>query len=97
MSNLSLVASILKANLSLKQILVAGMAFPVDARFFDNYPFLFGKEDVADRKYPHKHSEYQERMTALVSTYYSEKLLEPKTSTFIPLGLLKVGRITTVL
>ena len=40
-----------KANLSLEQILedeVAGMAFPVDARLFDNYPLVFGKEeDVA--------------------------------------------------
>ena len=37
-----------KANLSLEQILedeVAGMAFPVDARFFDNYPFVCGNED----------------------------------------------------
>ena len=47
-----------KANLSLEQILedeVAGMAFPVDARFFDNYPLLFGKD--AGRQYPHEHSE----------------------------------------
>ena len=72
-----------KSNLSLEQILedeVAGMAFPVDARFFDNYPLVFGKEDdVAGRQYPHEHSECQERMKELVSTYYGEKFLEPKT------------------
>ena len=72
-----------KANLSLEKILedeVAGMAFPVDARFFDNYPLVFGKEDdVAGRQYPREHSECQERMKELVSTYYGEKFLEPKT------------------
>ena len=49
-----------KANLTLEQILedeVAGMAFPVDAQFFDNYPFVFGKEDdVAGWQNPHEHS-----------------------------------------
>ena len=57
-----------KANLSLEQILedeVASMAFPVDARFFDNYPLLFGKEDdVAGRQYPHEHSECEENERA---------------------------------
>ena len=41
------------SNMSLEQILedeVTGMAFPVDARFFDNYPLVFAKEDdVAGR------------------------------------------------
>ena len=72
-----------KANLSLEQILedeVAGMAFPVDARFFDNYPLVFGKEDdVAGCQYPHEHSECQERMKELVTAHYGDKFLEPKT------------------
>ena len=72
-----------KSNLSLEQILedeVAGMVFPVDARFFDNYPLVFGKEDyVVGRQYPHEHSECQERTKELVSTYYGENFLEPKT------------------
>ena len=50
---------IAKVNLSLEQILedeVAGMAFPIDARFFDNYPLVFGKEDdVAGRQHPREH------------------------------------------
>ena len=60
-----------KANLSLEQILedeVAGMAFPVDTRFFDNYSLVFGKEDdVAGCQYPHEQCECQERMKELVT------------------------------
>lgn len=59
MWNFNLVVStevLAKVNLSLEQILkdeVAGMAFPVDARFFDSYPLVFGKEeDAAGRQYP---------------------------------------------
>ena len=72
-----------KANLSLEQILedeVAGMAFPIDARFFDNYPLVFGKEDdVAGRQYPYEPSDCQERMKELVSARYGDKFLEPNT------------------
>ena len=70
--------------MTLEQILedeVAGMAFPVDARFFDNYPLVFGKEDdVAGRHNPHEHSDCLERMKELVTAHYGEKYLEPKTS-----------------
>ena len=69
--------------MSLEQILedeVAGMAFPIDARFFDNYPLVFGKEDdVAGRQNPREHSDCQERMKELVTAQYGEKFLEPKT------------------
>ena len=72
-----------KANLSLEKILedeVVGMAFPVDARFFDNYPLVFGKEnEVAGRQYPHKQSECQDKMKELVTAHYGEKFIESKT------------------
>ena len=87
-----------KSNLSLEQILedeAAGMAFPVDARFFDNYQLVFDKEDdVAGRQYPHEHSECQKRMKELVSTY-CEKNLGTKNFPIYSLGVLE-GGITTV-
>ena len=90
---------IAKVNLSLEQILedeVAGMAFPIDARFFDNYPLVFGKEDdVAGRQNPREHSDCQERMKELVTAQYGEKFLEPNTlfHTYF-LGALVDGIIT---
>ena len=55
---------IAKVKLSLEQILedeVAGMAFLIDAWFFENYPLVFGKEDdVAGRQNPREHSDCQE-------------------------------------
>ena len=74
-----------KANLSLEKILedeVVGMAFPVDAHFFDDYPCFFGEEDdIAGRQYPHGHSECTEAMKNLVTAHYGKEFLEPKTLT----------------
>ena len=70
------------ANLSLEKILedeVAGMAFPIDSRFFDEYPLVFGKDDIAGRQYPLYQSECMQATKDLVSAYYGEKFLEPKT------------------
>ena len=61
-----------KANLSLKKMLedeVAGMAFPVDARFFDDYLIVFGEDDVAGHQYPHGHSECTEAVRNLVTAH----------------------------
>ena len=73
---------LVKANLSLEKILedeVAGMAFPVDARFFDDYSLVFGEEDdMAGRQYPHGHSECTKAVRNLVTAHYGE-FLEPKT------------------
>ena len=72
-----------KTNLSLEKILedeIVGMAFPIDARFFDNYPLVFGKEDdIAGRQYPQDHYECQMKMKELVTAHYGEEFLEPKT------------------
>jgi hypothetical protein len=88
------------ANANLSLVLedeVAGMAFPIDARFFDNYPLVLGKEDdVAGRQYPHEHSDCQERMKELVTAYYGEKFLEPKTFPVYFLGALVDGIITAL-
>ena len=84
--------------MSLEQILedeVAGMAFLIDARFFDNYPLVFGKDDdVAGRQNPREHSDCQERMKELVTAQYGEKFLEPKTFPHLFLGALEDGIIT---
>ena len=61
----------------------AGMAFPVDSRYFDQFPIIFDEDDegsdVVGTQHPqaHKH-ESQKAVKDLVTTKYGEKDLEPK-------------------
>ena len=58
------------------------MAFPVDSRYFDRFPLIFGEDeaDVADQQHPRNSMpECWESLRNLVTTKYGEKHLEPKT------------------
>jgi len=60
-----------------------GMAFPVDSRYFDQFPVIYNEEedkaDVAGMQHPQPPiRESREALRDLVTTRYGEKDLEPK-------------------
>ena len=73
---------IAQANLSLKQILedeVAGMAFPIDARFFDNYPLAYLGRMTMWQVDKSSWTLWMSGEWELVTAQYGEKFLQPKT------------------
>ncbi len=59
-----------------------GMAFPVDARYFDQFPLIFddanADADVVGMQHPQNpHSGLQQSVRDLVNTRYGETHLEP--------------------
>lgn len=58
------------------------MAFPVDSRYFDQFPLIYntnidGNDDVAGRQFPRP--ECQAKLHEMVYTKYGEKHLDVKT------------------
>ena len=72
-----------KQAMSLDQLLhneAVGMAFPIDATYFDLFPLIYDCEDVAGVQHPHyPHDDYQKDLQDLTAAKYGEKFLEPKT------------------
>ena len=67
-------------NMPLDRLLedeAVGMAFPVDSRYFDNFPLIFQSKDVAGVQHPQPKS--RDVLHGLVSAEYGERYLEPKT------------------
>ena len=71
-----------KQNVALDVLLedeAVGMAFPVDSRYFDNFPLIFEQKDVAGVQHPHPGTQCREHLHQLTAAKYGEKYLEPKT------------------
>ena len=76
-------------KLSLKKLLeeeAIAMAFPVDSRYFDQFPLIYntnfeGHGDVAGRQYPRP--ECQANLQDIVYTKYGEKSLDVKTFPYL--------------
>ena len=59
------------------------MAFPVDSRYFDQFPLIFDEDDegadVVGTQHPKAHvHESQKAVHDLITTKYGEENLEPK-------------------
>lgn len=70
-----------KAGLSIERLLeeeAIGMTFPVDAKFFDQFPLIYDAVDIAGRQNPIPHGKSQETLQRLVHTQYGDEFLEPK-------------------
>ena len=75
-------------NISLDRLLegeAAGMAFPLDAKYFDDFPLIYnepalGPSDKAGRQYPQPQAatECREKLVDLCHTTYGEKYLDTK-------------------
>ena len=72
-----------KQAMSLDQLLqdeAVGIAFPIDATYFDQFPLIYDCEDVAGVQHPHyPHGDCQKDLQDLTAAKYGEKFLEPKT------------------
>ena len=72
-------------NLSLKHLLeeeAIGMAFPIDSRYFDQFPLIYNtnidsNDDIAGKQFPRP--ECQAKLHEMVYTKYGEKHLDVKT------------------
>ena len=74
---------LLEKRMPLQDVLqdeAVAMAFPVDTRYFDQFPLIFDAKDVAGVQHPQPQvSECRETLQQLVTAQYGEKYLEPKT------------------
>ena len=72
-----------------------GMAFPVDSRYFDQFPLIFGEggADVAGLQHPQNAQvDLQQSVQDVVNTKYAETNLETKNiPPLVPLGIRRVA------